>query len=264
MRSLCVVVALCLAVGMPCFAGDPGKGEASVPNSGGPESTGGPDGFGYQWIDNAEVTGLPPTYSLVDISASGAGLALTDDGEANITIPFGFPFYGVSYTDIRVGNNGGLFLGVTTGDILAGNECPLPSTSSSTAPRISVFWDDIDSDSGDVYWEAFASCPHPDCSGQCAVIEWYNRPHFNNTGDGTFEVVLCDNGDIIYQYADVVYGDPTNMDNGISASVGIEDEAQDGTYYLAYSCNQAVITDGLAVKFTTGPIPVELQGLDVE
>jgi hypothetical protein len=245
-------------------ADDPGKGELSVANSGGPESTGGPDGFGYQYIDNNEVTGLPPAYSLVDISGTGAALGPSDDGEANITIPFGFPFYGVTYTDIRVGNNGGLLMGATTGDVLAGNACPLPSTSGSTAPRISVFWDDIDSDSGDVFWQAFASCPHPDCSGQCAVIEWYNRPHFSNTGDGTFEVVLCDSGDIIFQYTDVVFGDPANMDDGVSASVGIEDELQDGTYFLEYSCNQAVITDGLAIKFTTGPIPVELQSFDVD
>jgi hypothetical protein len=263
MKKLHALVVVSLLVASLGLSEDPGKGEPSIPNPGGPEATGGPDGYGYQFIDNNEVTGLPPTYSMVDISATGVSLAPSDDGEANITIPFNFPFYGVDFTDIRVGNNGGLLLGVTTGDVLAGNSCPLPTTSGSDAPRISIFWDDIDSDTGDVYWQAFDPCPHPDCSGECAVIEWYNRPHFSNTGNGTFEVVLCDNGDILFQYEDVVFGN-ASYDNGVTASVGIEDELQDPTYFLEYSCNQAVITDGLAIKFTTGPIPVELMSLDVE
>ena len=263
MRRFLITVVLSLVVAGVALAEDPGKGETSLPRPGAPEAIGGPDGFGYRYIDSNEVTGLPPTYSWVDISTTGAALALVDDGEANITLPFTFPFYGVNTTAIRVGNNGGLLMGVTTGDLWAGNTCPQPITSPS-APLIMPFWDDMDSETGDVYWQAFATCPHPDCSGQCAVVEWYNRPHYSNTGSGTFEALLCDNGDILFQYQDVVFGDPAAMDNGVSATVGIEDEGQNAAYLLPYSCNQAVITDNLAIKYTLGPIPVELQGLDAE
>lgn len=263
MKQACLFVALSLALALPGLAEEPGKGELSVANPGAPEATGGPDGFGYQYIDSNETTGLPPTYTLIDISTTGTALGLGDDDETNVVIPFAFPFYGVSTTNFRVGNNGGLLVGVTTGDLWGGNVCPQP-IGSPNAPLIMAFWDDIDSGTGDVYWQAFDPCPHPDCSTQCAVFEWYNRPHYPNTGNGTFEAILCDNGDILFQYEDVIYGDPTGIDNGISATVGIEDDAQGATYYLPYSCNQAAITDGLAIKYTLGPIPVGLQSFDVE
>jgi len=264
MRKVCLFVALSLVLAVPSFAEDPGKGEPSVPNPGAPEATGGPDGFGYQFIDNNETTGLPPTYSLVDISTTGAALGIGDDEETNVTLPFAFPFYGVGTNMIRVGNNGGLLVGVTTGDLWAGNTCPQPVTSPD-APLIMAFWDDMDDETGNVYWQAFNPCPHPDCDSQCAVFEWYDRPHYSNTGSATFEAILCDNGDILFQYADVVFGDPANMDNGVSATVGIEDEGQNAAYFLPYSCNQAVITDGLAIKYTLGPIiPVELQSFNID
>ena len=38
------------------------------------------------------------------------------------------------------------------------------------------------------------------------VVEWYNRPHYANIGSATFEMVLFEDGDILYQYQDVNFG----------------------------------------------------------
>ncbi len=59
------------------------------------------------------------------------------------------------------------------------------------------------------------------------------------------------------------FGDPP-IDYGASATVGIEDEGQDPTYFLEYSCNTADLSDGLAILYTTGPVPVDLMSLSVE
>ncbi len=208
---------------------------------------GGPDGFGYVWADSNEPGG--PVYSWVDITATGTALGLSDDGEANVSTSFGFPFYGGVYTDLRVGNNGGILVGVTAGNIVTTNACPLPGQ---TEPAIFPFWDDIDSDTGDVYWEDQVACAHPDCAGGCLVVEWFDRPHFSNIGAATFEAILCDDGDIIFQYADVDFGNPT-YNGGASATVGIEDDGQDASYFLEATCNSPVITDTMAIRFNRLP-----------
>ncbi|MEN8165566.1 MAG: hypothetical protein ABFS37_15665 [Acidobacteriota bacterium] len=261
-RVLTFVV--CIGLSITAQAADSGKGQEV---SGGPigiESIGGPDGFGYGYIDSNESNGQQPTFSFVDITATGTALGLTDDGEADVVISsFVFPFYGLNYTDVRVGNNGGLLLGTPgDGDVSATTQCPMPWVAL-PLPAINVFWDDIDDETGNVFVEEQASCAHPDCSGACLIVEWFDRPHFNNVGSVTFEVILCDSGDIIAQYEDVVFGNPS-YDYGAAAAVGIEADHQDPTFFLQYSCGTADLSDGLAIKYTTGPVPVELMSLDVE
>src|SRR5690606_2610545 len=136
------------------------------------------------------------------------------------------------------GNNGGFLFNATTGDLGAGNaDLSTTTTNNLVAP----FWDDIDDETGNVYYKTVGSAPH-----RTFVIEWYNRPHFSNTGSGTFELVLYEGtNNIKYQYQDVVFGS-ASYDYGISASVGIRES---GTNYLQYSYNLAVIEDNLAICF---------------
>jgi len=227
----------------------PDKGAESPALPGSPEQAGGPDGFGYVYQDSNEPGG--PAYSFQDISGTGTSLGVGDDDEANVTLPFSFPFYGIGYTTVRVGNNGGILL-ASTGDVWAGNSCPLPDSGST--PLISVFYDDMDSETGNVYHQAFGACPVTSGgSGACWIVQWHQRPHYSNTGQATFQAVLYDTGNILFQYQDVVFGS-ASYDYGASASVGIEDEAQDSTYFLAYSCNQAnALSDGLAILWGIPP-----------
>ncbi len=176
------------------------------------------------------------SFNFIDISTTGTALALADDGEANITLPFSFTLFGQTSSDLRVANNGGILFGVTTGDLGTTNSA-LPNATIGRA--ILPFWDDIDSDTGDVYWEIQGLAPN-----RVAIIEWYNRPHFSNIGSATFEVLLYEGSNaIVFQYLDTDFGDPL-YNAGVSATVGLNDTASNA---LQYSFNQAIITDGLAL-----------------
>ena len=116
-------------------------------------------------------------FNYIPINATGTALGLADDGEANITMPFPFTFYGVTSSNLRVGNNGGILFNATTGDVGITNAAlPVASPALSILP----FWDDIDSDTGDVYWEVQG--PRPTAADRRV----YNRPHFSNVGSATF------------------------------------------------------------------------------
>jgi len=178
------------------------------------------------------------TYSYIPINTTGAPLGLADDGEANITLPFSFTFYGVTSSNLRVGNNGGILFNATTGDVGTGNVA-LPVATPAFA--ILPFWDDIDSDTGDVYWEVQGAAPN-----RVAIVEWYNRPHYSNVGSATFEVLLYETtNEIRFQYADVDFGN-ASYNNGAGATVGIN---RDATAALQVSFNQPVIQNGQAILF---------------
>lgn len=190
-----------------------------------------------------------------DISGTGTGLALADDGEANIQMPFDFGFYGTilaAPVDIRVGNNGGLILGATTGDVAGGNSTTLPS--SGMGLGIMPFWDDIDSDTGNVFWEVRGTAPN-----RRLIVQWYDRPHYSNVGSATFQAVLFEaTSEITFVYSDLDFGN-ASYDNGASATVGIQSYADDVAH--PYSVN--TVFTATCVNFTPEFVPVELQSFGV-
>jgi len=197
--------------------------------------SGGPDPFGYTYKDSDEPGGA--RFDWID-ATDGTPLGLTDDEEANVTLPFPFTFYGTTSTDLRVGNNGGVLFGATLGDLGATNG-DLGTTTSNNL--IVPFWDDIDADTGNVYVKTVGTAPY-----RQFVIEWHDRPHYSNVGSGTFELVLYETThNIKYQYLDTLFGN-ASYDYGASATAGIR---QQGTNYLQYSYNQPVLVDNLAICF---------------
>jgi hypothetical protein len=190
-----------------------------------------PDAFGYTWITS--------TYSWID-ATGGTALGLSDDDEANITPTFAFPYYGASSTALRAGNNGAVLFNVSTGDVGFLNY----SMASAPDNFIAPFWDDIGSATGDVYWMTTGTAPN-----RKLVVEWYNRGHYTLSGDvgqATFELVLFENGNILYQYQDVDFGDPT-FNNGANATVGIRGIGAANS--LQYSYNQPVLNANQAICF---------------
>jgi hypothetical protein len=201
----------------------------------GTQGSGGPDPFGYTYVDSNEAGGA--RYEWID-ATDGTALGLADDGELGVTLPFPFTFYGTSSTNICIGNNGGFIFNATTCDLSTLN-ADLGTTTASNL--IVPFWDDIDSDTGDVYYKTVGTAPD-----RLFIIEWYNRPHYSNIGSGTFELILYEGtNNVKYQYLDTNFGNAL-YDYGISATSGIR---QTGTNYLQYSYNQAVLVDGLAICF---------------
>ena len=206
-----------------------------------PTTTGGPDGFGYTFVDSLEPGGACST-TYVDISTTGTALALADEGTTTVTLPFSFTFYGAVSSDLRVGNNGGILFNSTAGAVSFINQA-LPANL--PAPAMLPFWDDLDDETGSVYYEVRGTAPDRE-----AVIAWVDRPHFNGVGAVTFEVILYEGtNEIDFVYQDVDFGDAT-FDNGASATVGIQGN---NTTALQYSFNTPALSSGLAICFTAPP-----------
>ena len=160
------------------------------------DMTGGPDAFGYSFIDNQSVGG--PTFSWITPSGAATDLSSSvanngDDGTYGpYTLPFSFPMYGTNYSSFYLGNNGYIdFGGVHTG------YTGIPNTGSSYAGIYYL--------PGDMYM----------VSGQCVVktealtsptrflIYIYHISYYTSTQRANYsdaEVVLYPDGHILIQY----------------------------------------------------------------
>lgn len=212
-----------------------GAASASLCATAQPAARGGPDPFGYTFRDSREADG--PRFDWLDIT-DGTPLNLSDDGEANITLPFNVLFYGQSSNKLRVGNNGAVLFNATTGDVDASN---VALASATVNGLIAPFWDDLDATSGNVYWKVVGAAPN-----RRAVITWHARPHYSNVGAATLQLILYENrGSVKFQYLDVDFGN-SSFDRGAGATVGIR---RDSSAYLQYSFNTASLDNALAICF---------------
>jgi hypothetical protein len=206
------------------------KDDREVPGSAQSLGSGGPDAFGYRWIDSDEPAG--PTFNWIDISTTGTSVTLSDDGETNLTLPFTFDFYGVPYTAIRLSSNGSFWF-ASTGDMPFTN-ASIPTAAAPNA-IIAPFWDDLDpSEAGNIYYRNMGD-------GRF-VISWVDVAHYSGAGvigEYTFQVIINQNGSILYQYL--------QMEGALnSATIGIEDHT--GTDGLQVVFNAPYMHDNLAIR----------------
>jgi hypothetical protein len=202
---------ICTAVGACCTTGDC---TVVVPGS----CTGVYQGDWTFCPTPAYATPTVGSTPFEDISATGtviASLNGTDDGAANVTLPWAFPFYGSNRTQISVGVNGLVtVLPGTTATGFTNTALPAPGTPNNT---LCPLWDDLHMrTAGRVYTQALTS---PDRF----VIQWSNvstRISGTTTPDSlTFQVVLFQDGSFDFRYGAFV---PT-VTTAYSASVGVED-----------------------------------------
>ncbi len=218
--------------------GEDKAADASTGESAGPDLSGGPDPFGYTFMDSNEPGG--PAYDWVEIappeggSGASSGLAGIDDGYAwPIDLPFAFNFYGTDYTQLAFGSNGTVYF---EDDYLGLGNTVIPGSNSyGVYTFIAPFWDDLVVD-GDVYYQY---------DGSRFIIEFYHVRRYGTPDYGTWEVILYPNGSILMQYQDVSFGS-ASYDYGGSATVGIQGDTATG---LQYSYNTASLSDGLAICF---------------
>ena len=186
----------------------------------------------------ARETTFPPRVDRAPIVREGVRVRI---GPVERT-PFTFAFYTAASSDFRVGNNGAVMVGATSGDIGYTNaalpQASLPNT-------LMLYWDDLYYDStGDVYWQVLGTAPN-----RTLVIEWYLIPHISgsSTDPGTFEMILYEgSNNIEFIYTDTTFGNAT-YNNGASATVGIN---QSATNALQYEFNTpGSVPDGRAICF---------------
>jgi hypothetical protein len=159
-------------------------------------ATGGPDGFGYIYIDSNEPGG--PTFNWEDISGTGTPLtpitpdyieaAPLDDVAWNRTIGFSFNFYGANYTQVAVDSNGYLNFDSGGGDFDPGNcepDCPIPDTDK---PNTAIYglWEDLNpGEGGEIYVETRGVAPN-----RRFIVQYHNVPFIGTSVPVTFQIIL--------------------------------------------------------------------------
>ena len=157
-----------------------------------------------------------------------------DDCTTLVELPFTFTFYGTNYDEARVSSNGNLQFNSTN-----------PTYSNTGLPRTDIndailpYFDDLRTDKpgNGVFVKTAGTAPN-----RIFIIEWRTTYFSHNNEEALFEIQLEETTNDIY----IVYG--STRDNGASATTGIQHASGD-TYFLQYSYNQAILTNGKAVRY---------------
>ncbi len=213
--------------------------------------SGGPDNFGYTWIDSNDPDG--PEFVWNDISTTGTLVTNwiptsiytgEDEGKAGpFDLGFDFKYYGISYNSIYFSSNGWLsFIDITDAAMTNDN---IPSTDNPNG-LIAPLWDDLDgSNGGSVYYKQ---------EPNMFIVEYKNWPGYSGgVGPFTFQVVLYKSGKIMVYYQ-------TISGSSNSATVGIEN--QDGTDGLQVAYNASYLESNLALQFSAEPEWLTLDNLE--
>ncbi|NTV83275.1 MAG: T9SS type A sorting domain-containing protein, partial [Bacteroidales bacterium] len=193
---------------------------------------GGPDDFGYTWIDSEEPGG--PDWSWTDISETGLQVeGLGDDEVAGpFEMDFDFPFYGQNKNQFWISPNGVICF---NDPFVSYANHPIP-TNNDYADFIAWFWDDlkIDTSISRVYFKNFE---------EKTVVQFTKMVHYPGTESFiTGQVIMMANGSIFLKYRIVSEAFETT-----SASVGIQSFNPELGLQVVY--NAEYIHSELAVRF---------------
>lgn len=216
-------------------------------------STGGPDAYGYTWIDSREAGG--PNYNWIDISGIGTQLTgLGDDGSVGpFGLGFDFPYYWYTTNKIWLQFNGALSMSTPTGMYHPGQSDLIPNP---MAPNDLIVFMGADLDyttGGKAYFWTNGI--------DTAIIQVDSVPEWNLPSSyHSAQVILFlepgnpNNGHILVQYG------PQNgtFENGqgtIVSAIGIEDITGNvGLQFMRANTPSGNIPfDGLAVLYERPP-----------
>ena len=187
--------------------------------------TGGPDAFGYTFVDSASPGG--PSFSWIPSFTTLPTISNCDDCSEDFVMPIDFTFYGTTYpqgTNVQVSSNG--YIQFPDGSTMA------PWT------------DDLYPGGGGIRWSVYGSAPN-----RQLVVSWNDLLRFGEWSAGrvTFEVVLTEGtNEILYQYADATF-DGTGCDWG---SCGWQYGISGPSGSLDYGMGQ--LSNNLAVRYSVG------------
>lgn len=203
------------------------ESHASTAMSISPQAAGGPDDFGYTWDDSVALNWIDAS------GGTDTGLADNCNSQTSIPIGFSFKYYENTYSNAIIDFNG--FVTFTSGyDCYSEGNVPYISTPNNV---IAPYWGYFQNGSGHVRYLQGGSAPN-----RYLVIEWYQMTDGDSAASYTFETILYENGDILFQYQTMDYssGDWSCAGTGIEDSTGL-----DGLHYQF--CNQ--ISSNKAVRF---------------
>ncbi|MBX9754332.1 MAG: LamG domain-containing protein, partial [Pseudomonadaceae bacterium] len=179
-----------------------------------------------------------------------------DDDKKVINIGFTFNFAGVDYTQVRVHSNGALQFGADTQFHRQFTNTDLPvttvppactgcTTGTQADKLMLIYWDDINPRlGGTVRYQTKGVAPN-----RKLVVSWEAVPHYSLGGAYTFQVILSENGEFVYQYG-------AGNASGVSATIGAE---VDNTDFTLYSFNSSYGYAGTAIRwFKPSGVPARL------
>jgi hypothetical protein len=196
------------------------------------DGSGGPDTYGYIWIDSDELNG--PEYHWVDISQIGTEVQWQIDPDEEsfgpVDIGFNFPFYGTLYNTLQICSNG--YLSFTDTLVQFANRT-LPNFDA-PATLVSTWWDDVDPEYGGhvYYWSNQVDS---------FIVTFDDVPDWRQEGLYTFQTILTRTGKVKYQYNDMGTGRLDEM------TIGIQDETK--TIGLTVAYNTLYVHNQMAVEF---------------
>ena len=234
----------------------------------------GPDSYGYFAYDDSDWRYYDkPTYEWFEIDPFYGGkgniIYLIDEpgpdeevwvdypqGDTRgVYLPFNFRYYGNTYNQISVCSNGWLSVGSTW--MTDFRNWAIPAVLSPPC-IIAPFWDDLylGGESGNGHVVSYYDEPN-----HRFIVEWSRVYNDYDDSPLTFQAILHDpayyptvtgDGEILFQYQTV-----SNADYAWNfATVGIESPDKKGgveyTYAGLYQPGASELTDGMAIKFTTG------------
>jgi|GEM_PF-1642297 len=209
-------------------------------------STGGPDEFGYVWVDSNEPGGPASQWHEEIGEALDPETVLFGDPDDDffpaIDLPFVFPFYEGDYSQLWINTNGFVtFNGEDLSPDSTWRNLPMPSEHLPhyNTPRafIAPWWDDLDLErGGSIHVHAGQN--------DTLVVTWVEMPGWGSTtprgGPYTFQLVLLASGTFYMNYAEM---GSVRLDE---ATIGFQNE--DGTQGMTIVHNAAYVVDGLTVR----------------
>ena len=182
------------------------------------QTSGGPDGYGYTWVDSNDPSG--PTYNWVDIESPNNEISGLGDDNIVGSFPIeNFKFYWYNTAYLSIGSNG--FISFSNPQNIASPFPFIPSAGGANdfiAPLLSDL--------------TFAGNNNP---GKCyldnhnidsTIISFVDVPFWQQanpqyTGSNTFQIVLCHlDSTIVFQYKSM-----SGITNGNDITIGIESVA---------------------------------------
>jgi len=196
------------------------------------------DSEGYRWTDS--LTPAPSvSFNWVEINTTATNTSISGSSNYGGPFPIGFSFefYGNTYTEFYANTEGYISFGSSSYD--SSNDY-MPDT---WTPNniIAPYWDNMANYAGTICYQTIGATPY-----QQLIIEWQNVTRSGYSDLMIFEVMLNESGEIWFQYLQL--GGQT----GWSATVGIENA--DGTIACQYSYGSYSLQDGLAIRFSKGPV----------
>jgi len=186
----------------------------------------------YNYVDSDASGG--PTFNWIDISATGTLVSLTDDSFGGpYNIGFNFPLFGQSFSQFWVSSNGWIALSAPLSPYAFNSALP---TNFGPANLIAPFWDDLNPGVG-------GSIRYQQIAPDTLVVSYMGVPLYlggGGTGALTFQLILRQNGSIVFQYQTMNSGSLTLT----SATIGVQNNNRTLAKQVAY--NSAYVHNNLA------------------